>query len=133
MALSISSLASSFSSLSFSHKPKSKPLSISFIPTRRFTVTALASNGESYGKMLADAAELACGITPLIPELPLGMTVEKYMKSRLPGGIAAQPIIATGRRKCAIARVVLQEGNGKIIVNYRDAKVMLWKNLVTVV
>ncbi|XP_078179870.1 ribosomal protein S9 [Carex rostrata] len=118
MALSISSFSSSFTSLSLSHKPKSKP----FIPCRRFTVTALASNGQSYGKMLADAAELACGITPLIPELPLGMTVEKYMKSRLPGGIAAQPIIATGRRKCAIARVVLQEGNGKVIVNYRDAK-----------
>jgi len=45
------------------------------------------------------------------------------VKSRLPGGFAAQTIIGTGRRKCAIARVVLQEGNGKVIINYRDAKV----------
>lgn len=45
------------------------------------------------------------------------------MKSRLPGGFAAQPVHGTGRRKCAIARVVLQEGTGKVIINYRDANV----------
>lgn len=50
------------------------------------------------------------------------------MKSRLPGGFAAQNIIGTGRRKCAIARVVLQEGSGKIIINYRDAKEYLQGN-----
>ena len=51
------------------------------------------------------------------------MELKKYVKSRLPGGFAAQKIIGTGRRKCAIARVVLQEGTGKVIINYRDAKV----------
>ncbi|MTV28663.1 30S ribosomal protein S9 [Nitriliruptoraceae bacterium ZYF776] len=51
------------------------------------------------------------------------MNIEKYVKSRLPGGFAAQTLIGTGRRKCAIARVVIQEGTGKFIINYRDAKV----------
>ncbi|KAJ4800828.1 30S ribosomal protein S9 [Rhynchospora pubera] len=122
MALSISSLTSSFTSLSFSHKAKSKPFAISFVPSRRFTITASASDTESIAEILANAAEAAARITPTRPELPGGMSVEKYMKSRLPGGIAAQEILTTGRRKCAVARVALQEGNGKIIVNYRDAK-----------
>ncbi|KAJ1701685.1 hypothetical protein LUZ63_001464 [Rhynchospora breviuscula] len=122
MALSISSLTSSFTSLSFSHKDKSKPFAVSFVPSRRFTITASASDTESIGAIVADAAEAAARITPTTPELPGGMSVEKYMKSRLPGGIAAQEILTTGRRKCAVARVALQEGNGKIIVNYRDAK-----------
>jgi small subunit ribosomal protein S9 len=30
--------------------------------------------------------------------------------------------IGTGRRKCAIARVFLREGSGKIIINQRDLK-----------
>ena len=45
------------------------------------------------------------------------------MKSRLPGGFAAQKLWGTGRRKCAIARVVVQEGSGNIIINARDATV----------
>ncbi|KAG6722666.1 hypothetical protein I3842_03G171800 [Carya illinoinensis] len=56
------------------------------------------------------------------------MDLKKYVKSRLPGGFAAQTIIGTGRRKCAIARVVLQEGTGKVIINYRDAKEYLQGN-----
>lgn len=51
--------------------------------------------------------------------------LESLVKSRLPGGFAAQPFWGTGRRKSAIARVVLQEGTGKFIINYRDAKVVL--------
>ncbi|MQL41389.1 30S ribosomal protein S9 [Escherichia coli] len=37
-------------------------------------------------------------------------------------------MIGTGRRKSAIARVVLQEGSGKFIINYRDAKEYLQGN-----
>lgn len=54
--------------------------------------------------------------------------LKKYVKTRLPGGFAAQTIFGTGRRKCAIARVVLQEGTGKFIINYRDAKEYLQGN-----
>ncbi|KAJ6730020.1 28S RIBOSOMAL PROTEIN S9 MITOCHONDRIAL [Salix viminalis] len=54
--------------------------------------------------------------------------LKKLVKSRLPGGFAAQPVHGTGRRKCAIARVVLQEGTGKVIINYRDAKEYLQGN-----
>ncbi|CAL9081038.1 unnamed protein product [Musa textilis] len=57
-----------------------------------------------------------------------GVNLEKYVKSRLPGGFAAQRLIGTGRRKCAIARVVLQEGTGKLVINYRDAKEYLQGN-----
>ncbi|KAK9028739.1 hypothetical protein V6N11_025886 [Hibiscus sabdariffa] len=46
----------------------------------------------------------------------------------LPGGFAAQTIIGTGRWKCAIARVVPQEGTGKFFINYRDAKEYLQGN-----
>lgn len=56
------------------------------------------------------------------------MSLEKFVKMRLPGGFAAQTLIGTGRRKCAIARVVLQEGSGKFIINYRDAKEYLQGN-----
>ncbi|KAK4348763.1 hypothetical protein RND71_031518 [Anisodus tanguticus] len=52
----------------------------------------------------------------------------KLVKSRLPGGFAAQPLHGTGRRKSASARVVLQEGSGKIIINYRNANEYLQGN-----
>ncbi|KAJ3670101.1 hypothetical protein LUZ60_010425 [Juncus effusus] len=118
MALALSSLTSSFTSLSIKPKPTHKFLSLA--PSRRLTVVACDSR--SVGTILAEAAETAAGITPTVDNMPAGWTIEQYMKSRLPGGIAAQEYLATGRRKCAIARVALQEGDGKVIVNYRDAK-----------
>ncbi|KAG6534684.1 hypothetical protein ZIOFF_008587 [Zingiber officinale] len=52
-----------------------------------------------------------------------GVSLEKYVKSRLPGGFAAQRIIGNyGRRKCVIARVALQEGTRKFVINYRDSQ-----------
>lgn len=118
MALSISSLTSSLSSLSFSSQisrnpssisipqpPKTLPISLSSKPTRSLSISATVA-------------------APVESE-PVE-NLKKYVKSRLPGGFAAQTIIGTGRRKCAIARVVLQEGTGKLIINYRDAKVKNW-------
>lgn len=107
---SLSSLASSFSSLSFSSNVSSSHRNLSF-PGIRVSRPAVSL------KALRPIAAVAT-----LPELE-GMTLEKYVKTRLPGGFAAQKIIGTGRRKCAIARVVLQEGTGKFIINYRDAKV----------
>jgi small subunit ribosomal protein S9 len=49
--------------------------------------------------------------------------LEKFVKSVMPGGLAAQKLLATGRRKTAVARVCLVEGTGKIIINYRTAQV----------
>ncbi|XP_059634265.1 small ribosomal subunit protein uS9c [Cornus florida] len=120
MAISMSSLTSSFSSLSFSSQisqkhhahsfPQSKPLSLSqTVRTPPLAVVASAVAAPS----------------------PVDLETEnltKYVKSRLPGGFAAQTIFGTGRRKCAIARVVLQEGTGKVIINYRDAKEYLQGN-----
>uniref|UniRef100_A0A804QPW0 Tubulin alpha chain n=1 Tax=Zea mays TaxID=4577 RepID=A0A804QPW0_MAIZE len=51
-----------------------------------------------------------------------GIVLRKYVKHRLPGRFAAQRITATGRRKTAIARFVLQEGTSKVFINFRDAK-----------
>jgi small subunit ribosomal protein S9 len=41
-----------------------------------------------------------------------------------------QPIMATGRRKTAVAVVFLKEGNGKIVVNGRDIDEYFSGNLV---
>ncbi|KAI3673129.1 hypothetical protein L6452_39244 [Arctium lappa] len=120
MAMSISTLSSSFSSLSFSSQISQKPYSLSlphsskslqFSKTKSPSLTVVAT-------ALAD---------PLTADLETS-NLEKYVKSRLPGGFAAQTLIGTGRRKCAIARVVIQEGTGKFIINYRDAKEYLQGN-----
>ncbi|KAL9237001.1 hypothetical protein vseg_011595 [Gypsophila vaccaria] len=112
----ITTLTSSFTSLSFTttlssiststtnslHFPRRKPLTLPFLTVSASSATTPAA---------VETADL-----------------QKFVKSRLPGGFAAQTIIGTGRRKCAIARVVLQEGSGKFIINYRDAKDYLQGN-----
>lgn len=117
MALSVTNLASSLSSLSFSSQVSHGPNALSF-PRSNYLFSLPAKSPRraslSITATVAAPAEVAEDDT---------MELKKYVKSRLPGGFAAQKIIGTGRRKCAIARVVLQEGTGKVIINYRDAKV----------
>lgn len=112
MALSLSSLTSSFSCLSFSSHVSQKPKTLSFSKTQSLSI--------SHFPRIPSVVASAAVASP--PELETA-DLKKYVKSRLPGGFAAQTIIGTGRRKSAIARVVLQEGSGKFIINYRDAKV----------
>ncbi|WVY91830.1 hypothetical protein V8G54_037344 [Vigna mungo] len=107
MAVSLSALSTSLSSLSFSSHISQRPNTLSFATTlslSRFPKTP---------SLVISATALA---------EPETEDLKKFVKSRLPGGFAAQTIIGTGRRKSAIARVVLQEGTGKFIINYRDAK-----------
>ncbi|CAN7054554.1 unnamed protein product [Brassica rapa subsp. trilocularis] len=122
MALSVTNLASSLSSLSFSSQVSHGPNALSF-PRSNYLFSLPAKSPRraslSITATVASPAEVAEDDT---------MELKKYMKSRLPGGFAAQKIIGTGRRKCAIARVVLQEGTGKVIINYRDAKEYLQGN-----
>ncbi|KAG2324250.1 hypothetical protein Bca52824_006978 [Brassica carinata] len=123
MALSVSNLASSLSSLSFSSQVSQGPATLSFPRTNSaFSLPAKSAHRASLSisATVAAPAEVA--------EDNDTMELKKYVKSRLPGGFAAQKIIGTGRRKCAIARVVLQEGTGKVIINYRDAKEYLQGN-----
>ncbi|CAM6117084.1 unnamed protein product [Calypogeia fissa] len=54
--------------------------------------------------------------------------LEAYVKSVLPGGFAAARLWGTGRRKCAVARVVLVDGTGRIIINNRTARDYLQGN-----
>ncbi|KAL3683915.1 hypothetical protein R1sor_001937 [Riccia sorocarpa] len=54
--------------------------------------------------------------------------LEGYVKSVLPGGFAAAKIWGTGRRKTAVARVVLVDGSGQIIINNRTAQDYLQGN-----
>ncbi|KAI3922023.1 hypothetical protein MKX01_005712 [Papaver californicum] len=124
MALSISSLTSSFSSLSFSSQisPKSQTLTLSSSTKSKSFSSQIRHKTTPSLITVASSATVA---TPLEVERK---SIEKLVKSRLPGGFAAQTIIGTGRRKCAIARVVLQEGTGKVIINYRDAKEYLQGN-----
>lgn len=120
MAISMSSLASSLSSLSFSSHISQRPSSLSFVRSNSLSISHLTKTSS-----LAVVASAAAVASPLELETA---DLKKYVKSRLPGGFAAQTIIGTGRRKCAIARVVLQEGTGKVIINYRDAKEYLQGN-----
>ncbi|KAK3038152.1 hypothetical protein RJ639_029606 [Escallonia herrerae] len=116
MAISMSSLTSSFASLSFSSQITQKPQALSF--SRQKLPPLVITNP----KLAAVVVASAVAVEPETADL------KKYVKSRLPGGIAAQTLIGTGRRKCAIARVVLQEGTGKLFINYRDAKEYLQGN-----
>ncbi|KAK9164060.1 hypothetical protein Syun_004962 [Stephania yunnanensis] len=120
MAISLSSLTSSFSSLSFSSQISSQSKSLYFTPTPNSPPKFKPAYRPTRLAPIASASAAAAVASPVEPETA---NLEKYVKSRLPGGFAAQTIIGTGRRKCAIARVVLQEGTGKVIINYRDAKV----------
>ncbi|KDP38451.1 hypothetical protein JCGZ_04376 [Jatropha curcas] len=117
MSISISSLTSSLSSLSFSSQISQKPNSFSFPQSKSLSLSLYSRPVRL--RVLATVA------SPVESET---QDLKKLVKSRLPGGFAAQTIIGTGRRKCAIARVVLQEGTGKVIINYRDAKEYLQGN-----
>ncbi|KAK9269859.1 hypothetical protein L1049_025432 [Liquidambar formosana] len=117
MALSISSLTSSFSSLSFSSQISQKPNSLFLTRSKSLSVSHVTKT-----------PVLVVATTTLSPVGLETADLKKYVKSRLPGGFAAQSLIGTGRRKCAIARVVIQEGTGKFIINYRDAKEYLQGN-----
>ncbi|WCJ40227.1 ribosomal protein S9 [Euphorbia peplus] len=113
-SLALSSLTSSLSSLSFSSQISQKPKGLSFSKPLSFSLSVKPSSTLRVSATVAAEPETA--------------DLEKLVKSRLPGGFAAQPIWGTGRRKCAIARVVLQEGTGQVIINYRDAKEYLQGN-----
>ncbi|XP_027331473.1 30S ribosomal protein S9, chloroplastic [Abrus precatorius] len=115
MAVSLSALTTTLSSLSFSSNISQKPKTLSFARTESLSLSRFPKNPS----LIVSATALA---------EPETADLKKYVKSRLPGGFAAQTIIGTGRRKCAIARVVLQEGTGKFIINYRDAKDYLQGN-----
>ncbi|XP_073122362.1 small ribosomal subunit protein uS9c [Henckelia pumila] len=120
MATSISALTSSLASLSFSSRISPIPVpSLSFSPLKPLSLKSPAPKYPTFViTSLASVAEADVETEDL----------ENLVKSRLPGGFAAQNIIGTGRRKCAIARVVLQEGSGKFVINYRDAKEYLQGN-----
>lgn len=118
--ISLSSLASSLASLSFSsHISQKAPPTTLALCLKTQSPASLTLRNKANRRPSISASFVAS------PEgLDEGLTLDKYVKSRLPGGFAAQRIIGTGRRKCAIARVVLQEGSGKVIINCRDAKVL---------
>ncbi|KAK1643821.1 hypothetical protein QYE76_061626 [Lolium multiflorum] len=136
MALSVSSLASTFSQLALpsTSAPHPPPI-LRLLPSPRRAarlvllaasaadapepVEAPAVDDEGPEEVLAVEAE---------EDALVGLALRKYVKQRLPGGFAAQRITATGRRKTASARVVLQEGSGKVFINFRDAKEYLQGN-----
>ncbi|KAL6183933.1 PREDICTED: 30S ribosomal protein S9, chloroplastic [Fragaria vesca subsp. vesca] len=120
MTASILALTSSLSSLSFSSNVAQKPTTVSFLRSRSASVANICGTPSRLPRLVVSA-------TVASPEVET-VNLKKYVKSRLPGGFAAQTIIGTGRRKCAIARVVLQEGTGKVVINYRDAKEYLQGN-----
>lgn len=110
---SISVITSSLASLSFSSQI-----------SQNFQLSSLCF---SKSLSLPKNSSLVISASAVTAPSPVDIETEDLktlVKSRLPGGFAAQTIFGTGRRKAATARVVLQEGTGKIIINYRDAKVL---------
>jgi small subunit ribosomal protein S9 len=124
MALSISSLTATLSRLSLPSTSSSKPQSAPLLrlhptsaPSRRLALRASAAELPAEEVVAVEEEEAEDQLS--------GIALRKYVKQRLPGGFAAQRITATGRRKTAIARVVLQEGTGMVFINFRDAKVLV--------
>ena len=135
MALSVSSLTSAFSHLSLPSTSAPHPLPLLRLlasPRRAARLILSASASDAAEPVEADEPSPAVDEGPeevLAVEAEedalFGLALRKYVKQRLPGGFAAQRITATGRRKTASARVVLQEGTGKVFINFRDAKVVI--------
>jgi small subunit ribosomal protein S9 len=126
MALSVSSLAAALSHLSL--PSTSKPHQASLLrlhpsTSRRAVSLALRASAAEAAEPGLPAEEVVAVEAEAEEDAVSGVALRKYVKQRLPGGFAAQRITATGRRKTAIARVVLQEGTGKVFINFRDAKV----------
>ncbi|KQK13002.1 30S ribosomal protein S9, chloroplastic [Brachypodium distachyon] len=135
MALSVSSLASAFSHLSLpsTSAPHPPPLLLRLLPSphraARLALSASAADAAEPVEAEAPAVDEVLAVEAEAEEDALsGFALRKYVKQRLPGGFAAQRITATGRRKTASARVVLQEGTGKVFINFRDAKEYLQGN-----
>ncbi|KZV20213.1 hypothetical protein F511_01070 [Dorcoceras hygrometricum] len=120
MVTSIFALTSSIASISLSSRIPPIPVnSLSFAPLKPLSLKSPAPRFPAF--VISCSASVADQVVET-------SDLENLVKSRLPGGFAAQNIIGTGRRKCAIARVVLQEGSGKFVINYRDAKEYLQGN-----
>ncbi|CAA0831604.1 30S ribosomal protein S9- chloroplastic [Striga hermonthica] len=136
MAATLSSLTSSFSSLSFSSRISPKPFQpLSFAPPKPLSLKSAAPKfpalivASSAVEVDFSAAEVASSPAEVAdPNVVEALDITKLVKSRLPGGFAAQTLIGTGRRKSAVARVVLTEGTGNVYINYREAKDYLQGN-----
>lgn len=132
MALFVSSLSVALSHLSLpsTSTPKPHPASLLRLRSTYRRAVSLALRASAAEAFEADLpAEEVMAVEEEAEEDALsGIALRKYVKQRLPGGFAAQRITATGRRKTAIARVVLQEGTGKVFINFRDAKEYLQGN-----
>lgn len=129
MAMAIASLASAFSSFHVAQiENPAKSLNKFFLgsPLR---VQNLHAHKKPNGLRLngAPAIRMTAATAPAPSDLEI-QDLPKYVKSRLPGGFAAQRLIGTGRRKTAVARVVLLEGSGKVIINGRTAQEYLQGN-----
>ncbi|GAB2246780.1 hypothetical protein Droror1_Dr00006662 [Drosera rotundifolia] len=142
MAISLSTLTSSLSTLTLSSSPPLHPL---LSPHRRALCLPLRPTlkpPKSFRVLAADAPEPGPAQEESTEEEDvqwdpqeeesteeevvqwdrMKLDLSEYVKERLSGGFAAQWYMGTGRRKCAIARVVLLEGNGKVIINNRSAR-----------
>ncbi|KAG5542240.1 hypothetical protein RHGRI_021942 [Rhododendron griersonianum] len=128
MAVSMTTLTSSLSSLSFSSKISHEPRAALSFSRSKNPLLSSTAEVKTTARLVVKASSAAVAEPSEAVDVEEPVNLMKYVKSRLPGGFAAQTIFGTGRRKCAIARVVLQEGTGKVIINYRDANEYLQGN-----
>lgn len=118
-------LATSFASLSL--QQTKKPTSLSSSTSVAFRSSNALKMGVSLRKRTVVSSPIvkaAVAEAAEAPEMEERRSLEAWVKQQLPGGFAAARLIGTGRRKTAVARVVLVEGTGKIIINNRTAQVL---------
>ena len=118
MAMAVGSLTASFASISLSQNLQRK--SLLGMPLNVPKLKLCNEKKKSRGLTWKAVPVTVCSAEE--------EDLSKYVKSKLLGGFAAQRIMGTGRRKSAIARVVLLEGTGQIIINNRNAKDYLQGN-----
>lgn len=119
-------LSTSFASLSL-QEPSKKLASLSSSASLGLRCNALKSC-VAMGRRTVVASPVVRAVMAetaeaLSPEMEERRTLEAWVKQQLPGGFAAARLNGTGRRKTAVARVVLVEGTGKIVINNRTAQV----------
>jgi small subunit ribosomal protein S9 len=128
----VASLASSLASLQLASTSKdaSATLGSRFSSQNglslRSTLRLASLKSSSTSRINAAGSLQICASSAAMEEETDGLDLEAFTKSALPGGFAAARLWGTGRRKCAVARVVLVDGTGKIIINNRTAQVRIF-------
>lgn len=127
MAEALAVLSSSLSSLSLAPSHRASSVGGLKLPSKCFVLVARKSPPllSLRAPSLSVSVSASASATALEEERS---KIEKFVKQAMPGGIAAQRLLGTGRRKTAVARVCLLEGTGQFVINNRTLQDYLQGN-----